>query len=66
MYIINPTKEQLDSWYKCKETIAKFLMYKCKLPLIARQGKYYYFEKTEEWKCAMEKLPLWNKVVEKF
>jgi len=66
MYIINPTQEQLDSWYKCKEKIAKFLIYKCSLPLVARKGDYFYFVKTEQWKLAIAKLPLWDKIVEKF
>ena len=65
-YILNPTENQLKEWYSCKERIAKFLMYKCHLPLVARKGDYYYFVKTEQWKLAIAKLPLWDKIVEKF
>lgn len=66
MYIKNPTKEQLDSWYKCKQKIAMFLVYKCSLSSIYHKDEYYYFVKTYQWKQAMKQLPFWYKMVDIF
>jgi|WetSurMetagenome_2_1015567.scaffolds.fasta_scaffold148742_3 hypothetical protein len=66
MYIKNPTQEQLDSWYKCKQKIAMFLVYKCSLSSIHRKDEYYYFVKTYQLKQALKQMSLWYKIIEKF
>jgi hypothetical protein len=65
LYIIDPTQEQLNSWYKCHPEIAKYFIQH--LPVVHIDKNYYlYFAKTEDWKELHSSLPLWTKVIEKF
>jgi hypothetical protein len=62
MYVINPDREQLNSWFKCKRRVGEFLVNEKKMPLIHRSKGYYYFVETEELKNIIKEVPLWMKL----
>ena len=63
MYIDNPTKEQLNSWYKCRKYVYdKYFI--DKLPIIYCNDGFYYFVKTDDWEKIMDSMPFWLKVLE--
>ena len=69
MFIINPTQEDLDGWYKCNKKTCEYLKYKKHLYPISSFGDNYYFAKTEELDLAIKDMPFWlmifNKIMDK-
>ena len=68
MYVKNPEKFPKEKLFSCNETIANWLIYKGKIPLLAKSkgGKTYYFVKTEELNLALNSLPLLLNIIRKF
>lgn len=62
MYILNPSQDQLNSWFKCKGGLAKYLLEK--VPVIHAKDGFYYFVKSNSWENAMKEIPTWIKVRE--
>ena len=58
MYIINP--ESIKNKIKCKKTFAQYFI-EHGIPLLAREGEYYYFADTELFKEKFENAPFWIK-----
>jgi hypothetical protein len=63
LLIRNPTKNQIEEWFKCKKKMAIYLTTKGKIPFIAMDGKgFYYFVKSENLKKEISKIPWWTKI----
>ncbi len=60
MYILNPTQDQLVSWFQCRERVAKYLI-KEGLPIISIKDGFYYFVKTDKLQEVLDKMPFWLK-----
>jgi hypothetical protein len=65
MYIVNPETIPKDKKYACNNLVAKFLIYQKNIPLFAREGKTWYFARTEILREALKELPFWLKIMEK-
>ena len=66
MLILNPTENDLKSWYKCNHIIANYLLEKG-LPVIHIDKKNkYFFVKTNLFKEVYKNIPLWMRVFELF
>jgi len=64
MYVINPTEDDLQSWFKCNHIIGKYLLEKG-LPLIHIKNNKYFFVKTELFNEVYKKIPFWMKALER-
>lgn len=62
MYILNPTEEQLNSWYKTDKSTGEYLIYKCNYPVIHINGGDYYFVSTTDLIDCIYKLPILVKI----
>jgi hypothetical protein len=60
MYLLNPTQDQLQSWYKCNSKVSDYLV-KHGLPLITIKDGFYYFVKSESFKEIYKNMPLFMK-----
>lgn len=65
-FITNPTKQQLDSWFKCNKLIGKYLEVNLHIPMIYCDKQYYYFVNNELLKEVLDNLPLYLKIVKLF
>jgi hypothetical protein len=63
MYILNPSKTQLNEWYRCGFIIANYLINKG-LNYIYCDEYFYYFVKTDEWKNIHKSMPFFIKFFE--
>jgi len=63
---LNPTKEQLNSWFKCNKFIGKYLETNLHIPMIYQDNQYYYFVNTPLLKEFLENFPFWLKIVKSF
>lgn len=63
MYVINPDPKLLSEWFCCGRRIAKYLLHK-RIPLIHRNGKKFYFAKSEQLNQALREMPLLLKLLE--
>ncbi|HUX80090.1 MAG TPA: hypothetical protein VMW10_10170 [Alphaproteobacteria bacterium] len=61
MYILNPSAENLSSWFECKKSVAKYLLSKG-LNFIHRNKQYFYFVRTDEMEGALKGLPFLVKI----
>jgi hypothetical protein len=66
MYIVNATKEMLNTWYKCNKLIGKYIETNLHIPMIHRDNNHYYFVNTELLKEALNYLPLYLKIIKSF
>lgn len=66
MYVINPKQNELDEWFCCGKRIGEYLVNKCKLPLIHKNGTKYYFAITKKLNEALDTVPTWMKLFELF
>jgi translation elongation factor P/translation initiation factor 5A len=48
--------------YKCNGNVAKFLIYKQNIPLLAVDGKDYYFADNESLRLSLKKIPISVKI----
>ena len=53
-----------ENKYKCGHTIAKYLVYKCHLPVLSMDDNSYYFSNTESLKKALKTMPLHLKLLD--
>jgi len=65
MYVNNPTKEQLDVWFKCDIKTGEKLIYKLGASPIHKDEDSYYFVKTVSFLEKFKKLPLFTRLVNK-
>ena len=61
MYITNIKSIPQEKVYKCRNSISHWLQYEQHLPLLGKEGDFYYFAKTYELEQALLKLPFWLK-----
>ena len=62
--IINPeVLEGLDIYRCTKNKIMRYLVYKCHIPVLARDKKYYYFTNDSILKECLEEMPLHLKII---
>jgi hypothetical protein len=66
MYITNPTKEDLDNWYKCNYTLGYYLEVNKDFLAIYKDRYNYYFVKTKDLQQVLNTLPLLYKVAKYF
>ena len=62
MFILNPTEEQLNSWYKTDKIVGEYLIYKCNYPVIHINDNNYYFVLTPDLTECIYKLPILIKI----
>jgi hypothetical protein len=65
MYIKNIDNFGKDKLFSCKKSVADWLVEKNNIPLLAQDGKTYYFAKTDALSVALKKLPLHMKLFSK-
>lgn len=64
MYIINPTKEQLEKWFSCNKNMGEYLIHKLGAVLIHKNNDIYYFVDSTSFKEKLKKVPFYLKVLE--
>jgi len=60
MKINNP--EVIEKKFKCNKLVADYLIYKCHLPLLSMDKKWFYFAETPLLKESLENIPFYLKV----
>ena len=65
MYVNNPTKEQLNAWFKCAIKTGEYLIYKLGASPIHKDEDFYYFVKSLSFQEKYKKLPLFTRLVNK-
>lgn len=63
MYIINPTKEQLNSWFSCKKSMGEYLIYKLGAVLIHKNKDKYYFVNNPLLKEKLKQVPFYLRIL---
>lgn len=48
----------LEDKYKCNKKVMEYLVFKCHLPILGIDGKYYYFANTEDLRESLKAMPL--------
>jgi hypothetical protein len=60
--IINP--EKIDNKYATTSRAkANYLIYKCHIPLLGADIKFFYFTNTKELQNSLKKMPLITKII---
>jgi len=62
LYLVSPTQEQLNSWFKCNSIIGNWLE-RNGVPVIHNDKKYSYFLKTKLLEATLEEIPFWLKII---
>ena len=57
---------QIKNKYKCNKQIANYLIYELNFPLLAIDGKDYYFTDNEPLQESLQLLPWWLKIIKNF
>jgi len=65
MYIINPTQEQLDSWFSCNKRMGEYLIQELGAIAIHRKKNRDYFVNTVSFKEKLKKVPIYIKLFNK-
>ena len=65
MYIINPTQEQLDSWFSCNKRMGEYLIQELGAVVIHRKKNRDYFVNTTSFKEKLKKVPIYIKLFNK-
>lgn len=63
MYIINPTQEQLSSWFSCNKKMGEYLIYKLGAVLIHKKKDKYYFVDNSFLKQKLKQVPFYLKIL---
>ena len=63
MYIINPTQEQLNSWFSCNKKMGEYLIYKLGAVLIHKNKDKYYFVYNPLLKEKLKQVPFYLKIL---
>jgi len=54
--IVNPLK--MNNKYKCNKHVMKYLVYRCKLPILAIDGDSFYFTDNDILRECLKRMPL--------
>ena len=65
MYVINPTQEQLDSWFSCNKRMGEYLIQELGAMAIHRKKNKDYFVNTVSFKEKLKKVPIYIKLLNK-
>jgi len=65
MYLINPTQEQLDSWFSCNKRMGEYLIQELGAIAIHRKKNKDYFVNTVSFKEKLKKVPIYIKLLNK-
>jgi len=65
MYLINPTQEQLDSWFSCNKRMGEYLIQELGAMAIHRKKNKDYFVNTVSFKEKLKKVPIYIKLLNK-
>jgi hypothetical protein len=65
MFITNKDSSIFERAYKANKFIAKYLIYKCGIPALGMDERFYYFSKTIELDVAIKDMPLRYKLLNK-
>jgi len=60
--ITNPKVIPKNKKYYCGEKVARWLIFKRKLPILAIEKNKYIFAQTDSLKKALEEMPLYLKI----
>lgn len=54
--------ETIENKFMCSKTVANYLIFECKLPVLGYDKHYFYFANTDKLKECMKKMPLQVKI----
>jgi hypothetical protein len=58
--------DSMSKNFKCKKTLANYLIYEKHFPLLSVDKKYFYFIRNEETDKILEGIPFWLKLLNIF
>lgn len=65
MYIINPTQEQLNSWYSCNKKMGEYLIHNLGAALVHKRKNKYYFINSYSFKELLNQVPIYIKIFDR-